>query len=331
MNKPRVLLTRRLPEGARRRLCEADLEVVELGGDEPVEREQLLRAAAGCAGLISTVSERVDEALLDAAGPALRVVANFAVGVDNIAVEACTRRGVRVTNTPDVLTDATADLTWALILAVARRLVEGDRLVRAGQWPGWAPLQLLGLDLRGATLGVVGAGRIGSAVARRAAAFGTRVLYKHPRKLAELERSLQAERADLDRLLRESDIVTLHVPARPENRRLLGAEQLGAMKSRAILINTSRGSVVDEGALVDALRRKRIAGAGLDVYENEPKLAAGLAELPNVVLAPHLGSATVATRERMAELAAQNAIAVLRGTDPPNPVNTLWPCPGSSA
>jgi glyoxylate reductase len=316
----RVLITRQIPEPAERLLTEAGCDVDRPEDDAAMPRSELLARVPGASGLLATLSDRIDHELLDAAGPTLRVVANFAVGYENIDIEACRRRGVRVTNTPEVLTDATADLTWALILAAARRLGEGERMIRAGAWTGWAPSQLLGEHITGATLGIVGAGRIGTAVGLRAAGFRMRVLYAHPRPSETLERTVRARRVELDRLLAEADIVTLHVPMRPSNRHLIGAPQLASMKSTAILINTSRGPLIDEGALVDALRTRRIAAAGLDVYEDEPRLARGLADLPNVVLAPHLGSATRATREQMSRTAAENLIAVLSGREPPNAV-----------
>jgi glyoxylate reductase len=296
--------------------CAVDL----LDQDDPPSRDELLRRVRGAAGLVTMLSERVDPPLLDAAGPSLRVVANFAVGFDNIDLPACRQRGVRVTNTPGVLTDATADLTWTLILAAARRAVEGDRLVRSGQWTGWAPLQLLGLQLRGATLGLVGAGRIGTAVGLRSIGFGMNVLYVDDRSNPELESRVGARRTTLDELIPQADVLTLHVPLTPQTRHLVNAERLAAMKPTAILVNTSRGPVMDEAALVAALRERRIAAAGFDVYEYEPRLTPGLAELPNVVLLPHLGSATTATRQKMSQMVAENVLAALQGREPPNAV-----------
>lgn len=316
----RVLLPRRLPNVAERRLREAGLEVLVLPGDAPASPAELARAATGVAGILATLAERIDEDLLKAAGPSLRVVANYAVGYDNIDLDACRRRGIRVTNTPDVLTDATADLAWTLLMAAARRVHEGERLVRSGQWTGWAPLQLLGVGVHRATLGIVGAGRIGTATAIRSRGFEMRVLYYHPRVNERLERELGATRVELDDLLRRSDFVSLHAPMRDGNRHLIDARRIALMKPTAVLINTARGALVDEAALVDALRQGRIFAAGLDVYEREPALTPGLADLPNVVLLPHLGSATVATRDSMARLAADNIVAVLEGRAPPTPV-----------
>lgn len=316
----RILITRRVPPPAVESLRAAGLVVDLVDQDDPPSRAELLARVPGVVGLITMLSEKVDAELLEAAGPGLRVVANFAVGYDNIDLEACRQRGVRVTNTPGVLTDATADLAWALILATARRVVEGDRLVRSGQWRGWAPLQLLGLQLTGATLGLVGAGRIGTAVGLRSVGFRMNVLYVDDHPSVALEEQVGARRVSLGELLPVVDILSLHVPLTPQTRHLIGPRELAAMKPTAILINTARGPVVDEAALVEVLRAGRLAGAGFDVYEHEPRLTPGLAELPNVVLLPHLGSATTATRHRMSQMVAENVLAVLAGREPPNPV-----------
>lgn len=276
-------------------------------------------AISGKHAVITLISDRVDGAFLDAAGPSLRIVANFGVGYDHIDLRACAERNVVVTNTPGVLTEATAELTWALILAAARRVVEGDTLVRSGRWEGWGPQQLLGLQLAGSTLGVIGAGRIGTAVALRGVAFGMSLVYAHPRPHAELN-AAGGRQLELDALLQEADVISLHAPMRPSNHHLLDRSRLGLIRPHAILVNTARGALIDEAALVEALRNRRIAAAGLDVYEHEPKLAAGLRELPNAVLLPHLGSATRATRERMSRMAAEEVIAVLAGRAPTNPV-----------
>lgn len=316
----RAFITRRVPPPCVEQLRAAGVIVDEFESDDPPSRGELLSRVRGVVAIVAMLSERIDAELLDAAGGALRVVANFAVGIDNVDLAACRARNVRVTNTPGVLTEATADIAWALILAAARRVAEGDRLVRAGAWRGWTPTQLLGLEMNGATLGVIGAGRIGTAVARRSQGFGMRVLYSHPRDNPELDASLSARRVELDELLRESDVVSLHIPMRLENKHLLNRARLALLKPTAILINTARGAVIDEAALVIALRAGKIAAAGLDVYEREPALAPGLAELPNVVLLPHLGSATTATRARMSAMVAENVCAVLAGREPPNPV-----------
>ena len=319
MATARVVITRLLAGRGAELLRQHGLDVHVLDHDQPPSRSTLLSALRGASGAIVVLSDRIDAEFLDAAGPQLKVVANYAVGIDNIDLAACGTRGVRATNTPGVLAEATADLAWALLLATCRRVVEGDRLVRQGRWTGWYPTELMGIELNGATLGIVGAGQIGSAAARRSLGFRMRVLYTHPRANPELERDLAATRLELDDLLRQSDIVSLHVPMRPENRHLLDARRLALLKDGAVLINSARGAVIDESALVAELRSGRIR-AGLDVYEHEPKLTPGLAELPNVVLLPHLGSATTATRARMADLAARNVIAVLEGREPLTPV-----------
>jgi glyoxylate reductase len=286
--------------------------------DRALTRDELLRLTIGQHGVIAMLTDRIDADLLDAA-PDLKVVANYAVGYNNIDVEAARARGVTVTNTPGVLTDATADLTWALILGITRRLGEGERLVRAGQWTGWTPTQLVGMALRDAVLGIVGLGRIGRAVASRARAFGMRVVYTARRPMPDADPDWTA--VTLDQLLATADVVSLHVPLTDVTRHLIGAEQLAAMKPTAYLINTSRGPVLDEAALVAALRNGHIAGAGLDVYEREPAIHAGLFACDNALLLPHLGSATTETRERMGAMAIENVLAVLEGRRPPNPID----------
>ena len=290
--------------------------------DVPPSRERLLHGVAGASALITLLTDQVDAELLDAAGPGLRVVANCAVGYDNIDLAAARDRGVIVTNTPGVLDEATADCAFALLLATARRLVEADRFVRGGREWIWGPQSFVGLDVSGgATLGIVGLGRIGMAVARRAAAFGMRILATGSRATGEEARGYGVVAADLPRLLAESDVLSLHCPLTPDTRHLIGAAELAAMKPTAILINTARGPVVDEAALVTALETGVIAAAGLDVYEDEPRLHPGLRALENTVLLPHIGSATHATRDRMAVLAATNALAHVRGERAPNCVN----------
>ncbi len=285
--------------------------------DRALTRDELLRLINGQHGVIATLTDRIDAELLDAA-PDLKVVANYAVGYNNIDVEAARARGITVTNTPGVLTDATADLTWALILGVTRRIGEGERLVRSGRWGGWAPTQLLGMELRDAVLGIVGMGRIGRAVASRARAFGMRVIYTARRPMPDADPDWTA--VALDALLAAADVVSLHVPLTDATRHLIGSPQLAAMKPTAYLINTSRGPVVDEAALATVLQNGRIAGAGLDVYEHEPAIDAGLFACENALLLPHLGSATTDTRERMGAMAIENVLAVLEGRRPPNPV-----------
>ena len=279
-------------------------------------RAELAAALREADGLIALLDVAVDAALLDAA-PRLRVVANHAVGYDNVDVAAATRRGILVTNTPDVLTDATADFTFALILAAARRLGEGEALARSGAWPGWAPDQLLGQSIAGRTLGVIGFGRIGQAVARRAAGFAMEVVYTSPRAVD----FAGARRVPLPALLAASDVVTLHCPLTPETRHLIDGAALARMKPTAVLVNTARGPCVDEGALAAALDRGTIAGAGLDVFENEPSIHPGLLASRRVVLAPHLGSATLEARGGMARLCAEAVAAVLAGRRPAHLVN----------
>jgi glyoxylate reductase len=323
--RPRVLVTWPVAESALARLRER-CEVAVLAAAEAREPGRLRVALAGADALLCLVTERVDETLL-AHAPRLRVVANMAVGYDNVDVGAATARGIAVTNTPGVLDDATADLAIALMLAVARRVVEGDRMVRAGGFCGWSPDLLVGTDVAGKTLGIVGLGRIGTATARRAAlGFGMRVLYCARSAKPGAERELGARRASLEDLLGASDFVSIHVPLTEDSRHLLDRAALARMPPRAILVNTSRGAVIDEEALVEALRAGRLAGAGLDVYEHEPRLAAGLAELPNVVLLPHVGSATRETRERMAHRAVDNVLAVLDGRPPRDPVPVASRC-----
>ncbi|MBT2532437.1 D-glycerate dehydrogenase [Arthrobacter sp. ISL-48] len=317
----RVVVTGCVPETALEKL-RAEHEVDAWSGPESIGREELLCRVAGADAVVSLLTERIDAELLDAAGPQLKVVANVAVGYDNIDVPACTERGIVATNTPGVLTEATADIALGLILTVTRRLGEGERLIRSGQAWKWGMFFLLGSSLQGKTLGVVGMGGIGQATARRAKAFGMEIVYQSRSEIdPAIATDLGARRVDLDELLAISDIVSLHCPYGAATHHLIGAEQLGAMKSSAYLINTARGPIVNEAALASALREGRIAGAGLDVFENEPTVHPGLLELENVVLVPHLGSATVETRTAMAMLAADNALALLCGEQPATPIN----------
>ncbi|HSS43364.1 MAG TPA: D-glycerate dehydrogenase [Solirubrobacterales bacterium] len=313
-------VTNRIPDSAVELLRDAG-EVRIDERETAIPRADLLALAAGAEALLTLLGDRVDEELLDAAGPQLRCVANVAVGYDNVDVAAAERRGVVVTNTPGVLDDATADLTMALILAATRRLAEGDRLIRSGQDWNWGMGFMLGSSLQGRRLGIVGLGSIGKWVAQRARAFGMEIAY-HQRNPApaEVETALGAERMPLERLLAEADVLSLHCPLTPETLHLIGAAELAAMKPSAVLVNTARGPIVDEAALAEALAERKIAAAGLDVYEREPQVEPRLLELDNVVLTPHLGSATVETRTAMAELAARNAISVLSGRGPLTPV-----------
>lgn len=316
----RIYVTRPIPEAARNLLREACPAVAANDHDRALTRDELLRNLDGFDGVITFLTDRIDAEVIERAA-GLRVIANCAVGFDNIDIAAATRRGVIVTNTPEVLTDATADLAWALLMAVARRIIEADRFVRAGKFQGWSPGLMLGSDLAGKALAVIGAGRVGSAFARRGKGFGMCLLYVDDRPNEALEREVGAQRLDLDTAISQADFISLHLPLTLDTRHLINAQRLAAMKPTAYLINTSRGAVVDEAALVRALRERRIAGAALDVYENEPRLAAGLAELDNVVLAPHIGSATTETRARMIMLAAENVFAAMRGRVPTNIVN----------
>jgi glyoxylate reductase len=319
MPKPRVLATRPLFPAAQQ-ILNASCEVDYWTQAERISKEELLRRVKDKDGLVCLLTERVNEELLRAA-PKLRIAANVAVGFDNIDVAACTKRSVVATNTPGVLDETTADFAWTLMMAVARRLVEGDQLARSGTWKGWDLDQLVGADVWGKTLGVVGFGRIGRAVARRAAGFQMKVLYTDAiRAPLDIETHLKAEYRDLNTLLGESDFVSLHVPLLAETRGMFDVAKFSRMKPSAFLINTSRGPVVDEAALVHALESKKIAGAALDVYEDEPFIQAGL-KRPNVVLAPHIASASVATRTKMAVIAAENVVALLKGKRPPNILN----------
>ena len=320
--RPRVLVTRRIPdEGLARVTRETDADLWE---DElPPPRDELLRRVAGVEGLLSLLTDAVDDELLDAAGPQLKVVSNYAVGFDNVDVAACTRRGIPVGNTPGVLTETTADLAFALLMAAARRLPEGYDYVRAGRWRTWGPLLLLGPDVHHATLGIIGFGRIGREMAKRARGFEMRVLYHdvHPATPDE-EAQLNARSVELDELFAESDFVSVHVNLTPETQHMLGRDAFGRMKPSAIVVNTSRGPVVDQAALYEALRDGIIGGAALDVTDPEPMAADDpLLSLPNCLVVPHIASASRATRGRMAEMAALNLLAGLAGERLPTCVN----------
>ncbi len=322
----KVLVTGRLPEQVLS-LIRKEHDLTAHASDVPMDRRELLALVGDVDGLLCMITDRVDEELL-AAGRNLKMIANMAVGFDNINVGAATARGIWVSNTPGVLNDATADLTFALILAVSRRVIESDAITRSGRFKPWAPFSFLGTDVTGKTLGIIGLGNIGKEVARRAHGFRMPVLYHNRRRLDPVaEQDIGVRFSDLDALLSESDYVSLHVPLTDQTRRLITGRELKLMRRTAYLINVSRGPVVDEAALVQALQSGWIAGAGLDVYENEPSLASGLAQLPNVVLLPHIGSATLETRTQMAALAAENLLAGLRGETPPNCLN----CPRTLA
>ncbi|MCR4401563.1 MAG: D-glycerate dehydrogenase [Firmicutes bacterium] len=334
--KPKIYVTRRIPQPGLDLLATA-FEVEVNSHDRVATREELIAGVQGKDALLCLLTDKIDAAVMDAAGPGLRVIANYAVGFDNVDVPAATLRGIPVTNTPGVLTDTTADLAFALLMATARRVVEADRFMRAGMYRGWGPMLFLGQDIHHKTLGIVGLGRIGRAMAERAAGFHMRILYTNttatraeastndtgPSKA--IEKKLNAEFRELPDLLRESDFVSLHVPLTESTHHLISDAAFDLMKRTAILINTSRGPVVDEKALVRALKMGKIAGAGLDVYEREPECEPELRELDNVVMVPHIASASVETRTKMATMAAENAVAAIRGEVPPNLVNPeVW-------
>ena len=320
MTQCRILVTRKLPSSVLDKL-RAVARVDVYAGDTAIPPDELRARVAGADALICLLTDTIDRSVIDAA-PSLKVIANVAVGYNNIDIVHARSRGIVVTNTPDVLTESVADFTWALLLAITRRLSEGERLVRRGEWKGWALDLMLGTELRGKQLGLVGLGRIGRAVAVRAPAFGMRVAYASRRKSAGagIEPGPDAELMSLDRLLTTSDVVSLHVPLTPETRHLIDKRALARMKRSAYLINTARGPVVDEEALAWALQQHLIAGAALDVYEHEPAIHPDLLGLENVLLVPHLGSGTTETRTAMADLAASNALAVLDGRPPVTPV-----------
>ncbi len=320
MSKPKIFATHPLFESPRKLLAEHfDVEYWERPERPP--RAEVLRRVADKDALICLLTEKVNDELLFA-GQKLRMVANVAVGFDNIDLLACTRRKIVASNTPGVLDETTADFAWTLLMAVARRLHEGEKLLRSGTWAGWNLDQLCGGDIWGKTLGLLGFGRIGRAVARRAQGFHMRIIYNDAiRAPAEIEKELNAEYLERDQVLAQADFISVHVPLLPETRRLISAAQLARMKPTAYLINTSRGPVVDEAALVAALEQRQIAGAALDVYENEPKVHPGLIQRDDVVLAPHIASASVDTRTKMATMAAENVIALFSGKRPPNTLN----------
>ena len=320
MSKPNVFVTRVIPEKGLetiRGFCNLDLWQAEL----PPTREELLQHIRGVDGLLCLLTDKIDGKVMDEAGPQLKVISNFAVGFDNIDVPAATARKISVGNTPDVLTDATADFAFALLMAVARRIPEAERYVHEGKWKTWGPMTLLGVDIKGATLGLVGLGRIGKAVARRALGFDMSVIYYDPTE-KKREPNLKATRVDFETLLAESDFISLHTPLTPDTRHMIDAEAFSRMKSNAVLINTARGPVVDPDALYEALKEKRIFGAGLDVTEPEPlPMDSPLLALDNVIIVPHIASASTYSRDQMSWMAAQNLIAGLKGERLPHCVN----------
>jgi len=318
--KPRVFITRPVPEAVLAKIV-AHCQVEANAEDRRLAPEELAARLAGQHGVLCQLTDRIDAAAL-ASAQDLKVIANIAVGYDNIDLPAATRRGILVTNTPGVLTETTADFAFALLLAAARRVAEADAFVRSGQWKEWKLDLLLGTDVHGATLGILGLGRIGQAVARRARGFGMKVIYWMPRRAApETERELGVARVPKETLLAEADFISLHAPLTPQTHHLIGPQELRRMKRTAILVNTARGPLVDEAALAEALQQGAIGGAALDVFEQEPAVHPALLALPNVVLTPHIGSASRQTRLRMAEMAAENLLAGVSGAVPPNLVN----------
>ncbi|MEW6624726.1 MAG: D-glycerate dehydrogenase [Bacillota bacterium] len=319
MDKWSVYVTRILPKPAMDLLKEHCNVTVNME-DRAVTRIELLEGVKGKDALIPLLTETIDDEVLDSATE-LKIVANYAVGFNNIDIEAATRRNIFVTNTPDVLTDATAELAWALLLSTARRVVEADIFLRAGKFKTWGPLLLLGHDIKNKTVGIIGAGRIGKAFGKKAKGFEVKLLYNDLARSEQFEKETGAQFVDMDTLLRNSDFVSLHVPLTLNTKHLIGKRELKMMKESAILINTSRGPVVDEKALVEALKKGEIWGAGLDVFENEPVLAPGLTELTNVVILPHIASATFETRTNMGLMAVNNVLAAMRQELPPNCLN----------
>lgn len=318
MPKPKIFITRNIPQPALDRLAEV-FDISIHANDKAIGRQQLMEAVKDMDALLCLLTDSIDKELLEAA-PRLKCVSNLAVGFNNIDLEYANSRNIAVCNTPGVLTETTADLTWALLLACARRVVEADNYARSGRFEGWEPLLMLGVDVFSKTLGIIGMGRIGSAVARRAEGFGMKVLWFDP-QVDPKTVSDKYERADLRHLCSSSDFISIHVPLTPDTHHLVNVELLSLMRPTAVLINTARGPIVDEEALIKALQDKKIAAAGLDVFENEPEIPAELLELENAVLLPHIGSASIETRTKMALMAAENAIAVIQGTEPPARVN----------
>ena len=319
MAKPNVYITRLIPQNGIE-LLQASCTVEVSPHDRPLTRQELLENIKGRDGIITLLTDKVDAEFFEAAA-GVKGVANFAVGFDNMEVKEASKRGIPLSNTPGVLTNATAEMAWALLFAVCRRVVESDAVMRSGQWPGWGPLQFIGGDVAGKTLGIVGSGRIGAAMAMKSRGFEMPVLYTDAYRNEMLEKELGAKKVEFEELLAASDFVSIHAPLLPETRHMFGAKQFAMMKKTAYLINTARGPIIHEAELVEALKNGVIAGAGLDVYEFEPKMVEGLKELKNVVVAPHTASATVSSREGMSRLAAENLLAMLAGKPAPTCLN----------
>jgi len=320
MKKSRVYVTRMIPQENIDELRK-HFDVAVNPDDRALTKVELVENAKGCDALITLITDTVNGELLDAIGPQCKVVANYAVGFNNFDVAAATQRGVILTNTPGVLDDATATHAFTLLLATARRIAEADKYVRDGKWKGWAPMFFIGMDVDRRTLGIAGMGRIGSNIARKAKGFDMKIIYADARRNLQVERELGAIYVDKETLLKESDFLTLHVPLIPETHHYIGEKELRLMKKTAVLVNASRGPVVDEKALLKALQEKQIWGAGLDVFENEPEIVAGLTELDNVIVVPHIASATIETRINMGKIAVNNVINVLNGQPPETCVN----------
>lgn len=318
--KPKVFVTRKIPE-AGLNILEKECKIKVNPNNRVLTKEELIKEVKEIDGLLCLLTDIIDEKIINI-NSHLKIISNYAVGYNNIDIKAATKRGIMVTNTPGVLTETTADLTWALLMSIARRIVEADKFIREGKFKSWSPMLLLGSDIHHSTLGIIGLGRIGKAVAKRAKGFGMRILYTDTKRAPkEIENESGAKFVSLNELLSSSDFITLHTPLLPETHHLIGEKELKIMKRSAYLINAARGSLIDEKALIKTLKEKWIAGAALDVYENEPHLSPGLSNLDNVVIVPHIGSASTATREKMATVAATNLVTALNGKVPPNLVN----------
>lgn len=315
----KVFITRKIPETAFRLLKKNKIDFEYYKVDKPIPRKILLTKVKNCDALIPLLTEKIDKELIDAM-PKCKIIANYAVGYNNIDVKYARSKKIIITNTPDVLTNSTADLTMGLIIAAARRFYEGEKMMRLNRYSGWKPELLLGTELYNKIIGIVGAGRIGTAVAKRAKAFGIKIYYFDKSKNIELEETLNARKVSINRLMKESDIISVHLPLDKNTYHFIGKEQISKMKSNAIIINTARGELIDEQFLIKALKSDKIKAAGLDVYENEPKINPELLKMDNVFLLPHLGSATVEARNGMAEIAVKNVINVLKGKPPLTPV-----------
>ncbi|MBN1329605.1 MAG: D-glycerate dehydrogenase [Candidatus Heimdallarchaeota archaeon] len=323
MSKKSVFLTRKIPQKAIDYIVSHGIDLEMNQDDRVLTKEEIMYGVKGKDALICLLTDTIDSEIMEFAGKRLKIIANYAVGYNNIDIKSATERKIPVTNTPGVLTETTADLTMALLLGISRRIVESDKFTRDGRFKGWGPLLHLGGDIYGKTLGIIGAGRIGSAVAQRAArGFNMKILYNNRNRNMDFERNYNAKYVSLEELLKNSDFVTLHVPLTDETKYLIGEKEIGLMKETAYLINTSRGPVINEKALLNCLLEKKIAGAALDVYEHEPELTPGLINLDNIIITAHIGTATIDTRTKMGMIVAENLLAIFDGRIPPNCVNT---------